>query len=44
LIEQNSEKSDLGSTQGSDKVIRAWPLPPDVRSEQSDEEDENEQW
>jgi hypothetical protein len=44
FIEQNSEKSDLGSTQGSDKVIRAWPLPPDVRSEQSDEEDENEQW
>lgn len=42
FMEQGSEKSDPGSTQGSDKIIRAWPLPPDVSSEQGDEEEENE--
>ncbi|VDI24652.1 enhancer of mRNA-decapping protein 4 [Mytilus galloprovincialis] len=43
FVEQSSEKSDMDSTQGSDKVIRAWPLPPDVSSEQGEEEEENEQ-
>lgn len=47
FVEQIDEKtvSDLGSTQGSDKVITAWPRPPDVSNEEQGEEgEESEPW
>ena len=44
-LDQEKDESTLGSTQGSDQVIRAWPRPPDVGSEPGDEEEEeNETW